>query len=128
VSTARPGSRPWATCRSLPPAIALEALGQRESGATHLQAAVAAYRTALEERTRDRVPLDCAETEDNLGLALATLGERESGTAHLQEAVAAWDACLIVVSSAWPPEWVETVRSHRKDTQAEIAQRLAKSP
>ena len=38
---------------------------------------------ALEEMTRDRVPLDWARTQMNLGLALWTLGERESGTARL---------------------------------------------
>ncbi len=40
-----------------------------------------------EERTRERVPLDWAMTQNNLGNALATLGERESGTARLEEAV-----------------------------------------
>ena len=48
--------------------------------------------TALEERTRERVPLDWAMTQNNLGNALSTLGERESGTARLEEAVAAYDA------------------------------------
>jgi hypothetical protein len=57
--------------------------------------AVAAYRAALEEWTRARVPLDWAQTQNNLGTALATLatlGERESGTARLEEAVAAYRA------------------------------------
>jgi tetratricopeptide (TPR) repeat protein len=35
---------------------ALQALGQRESGTAHIEEAVAAYRAALEERTRERVP------------------------------------------------------------------------
>ena len=35
------------------------------------------YRAALEERTRDRVPLDWAMTQNNLGTALETLGERD---------------------------------------------------
>ena len=51
--------------------------------------AVAAHRAALEERTRERVPLDWARTQNNLGAALETLGGRESGTAKLEEAVAA---------------------------------------
>ena len=59
-----------------------------------LEEAVAAYRAALEERTRERVPLDWATTQNNLGAALATLGERESGTARLEEAVAAYRAAL----------------------------------
>jgi len=46
-------------------------------------------RLALEELTRERVPLQWATTQQNLGNALRTLGERESGTARLEEAVAA---------------------------------------
>jgi exonuclease VII small subunit len=55
---------------------------------------VAAYRAALQEWTRERVPLDWATTQNNLGSALATLGERESGTVRLEEAVAAYRAAL----------------------------------
>jgi hypothetical protein len=49
---------------------------RRESGTARLRA-------ALEERTRERVPLDWAMTQNNLGLALQALGERESGTARV---------------------------------------------
>ena len=66
--------------------IALQALGARESGTTRLEEAVSAYRAALEERTRERVPLDWAMIQNNLGNALTALGERESGTARLTEA------------------------------------------
>ena len=47
---------------------------------------MAAYREALKERTRERVPLQCAMTQNNLGTALRTLGKRESGTGRLEEA------------------------------------------
>jgi tetratricopeptide (TPR) repeat protein len=60
--------------------VALERLGERESGTEHLNQAVTAFRAALEENTRDRVPLDWAKTQLALGVALKTLGERESGT------------------------------------------------
>jgi pimeloyl-ACP methyl ester carboxylesterase len=73
---------------------ALATLGERESGTARLEEAVAAYRAALEERTRERVPLDWAATQNNLGIALRRLGERESGTARLEEAVAAYRAAL----------------------------------
>jgi tetratricopeptide (TPR) repeat protein len=73
---------------------ALETLGERESGTARLEEAVAAYRAALEERTRERVPLDWAMTQNNLGNALWRLGERESGTARLEQAVAACRAAL----------------------------------
>ena len=69
-------------------------LGERESGTAQLEEAVAAYREALKEWTRERVPLDWATTQNNLGNALSTLGERESGTAQLEEAVAAYREAL----------------------------------
>ena len=55
---------------------------------------MAAYREALKEQTRERVPLDWATTQNNLANALRTLGERESGTAKLEEAVAAYREAL----------------------------------
>ena len=44
---------------------ALWRLGERESGTAHLDEAVAAYRAALEERTRERVPGPRGEQEGN---------------------------------------------------------------
>ena len=66
----------------------------RRDATRHLTEAVTAFHAALEERTRDRVPLEWAATQDNLGVALARLGEREVGTGHLTEAVAAFHAAL----------------------------------
>jgi hypothetical protein len=53
---------------------ALSTLGERESGTARLEQAVAAYRDALQERTRESGPLQWAMTQSNLGLALSTLG------------------------------------------------------
>ena len=64
-------------------------------------------------------------TQNNRGNALLGLGERESGTARLEQAVAAFDACLTVTEAAWPPEWVQQLRSHRDETQAEVNRRRA---
>ena len=81
-------------------ANALQMLGAREmstdiqSGTNRLEEAVEAFRLALEEWTRERVPLHWAATQNNLGVALATLGERESGTARLEEALAAFRLAL----------------------------------
>jgi hypothetical protein len=61
-------------------------LGRRESGTARLEAAVDAFRAALEERVRERVPLDWAWTQGDLGEALRALGGREAGTARLEEA------------------------------------------
>jgi hypothetical protein len=48
-----------------------------------------AYCEALKECTRERVPLEWATTQNNLGTALLALGEREGGTERLEEARAA---------------------------------------
>ena len=58
-------------------AIALVMLGERESGTERLEEAVAAYRAALEEMTRERVPLDWASAQGSLGTALAAGRARE---------------------------------------------------
>ena len=74
--------------------VALATLGASESGTENLIASVAAFRAALEEYARDRVPLDWAKTQNNLGNTLAALGKRESGTKNLISAVAAYRAAL----------------------------------
>ena len=73
---------------------ALAALGERERGPERLEQAVAAYTEVLKERTRERVPLDWAATQNNLGAALATLGEREGRPERLEQAVAAFTEAL----------------------------------
>ncbi len=88
---------------------ALSTLGSRESGTARLEEAVVAYRAALEEMTRERVPLDWAMTQNNLGNALWSLGERESGTARLEEAVSAYRAALEErTRERVPLEWART--------------------
>ena len=56
--------------------------------------AISVYREALRCMFREQMPLDWAQTQNNLGAALAALGERESGTARLEQAVAAYRAAL----------------------------------
>ena len=73
---------------------ALVELGTREAGPARLEQAVEAYRLALEEQTRQRVPLDWATTQNNLGNALQELGTREAGTARLEQAVEAYRLAL----------------------------------
>src|SRR5208282_1557060 len=67
-----------------------------QSHTARLEAAVAAYQEALKERTRERVPLDWAATQNNLGNALYELGLREADTAKLEAAVAAYQEALKV--------------------------------
>jgi tetratricopeptide (TPR) repeat protein len=74
--------------------FALMRLGEGEGGTERLEQAVAAFRSALKEWTRQRVPLDWSLTKNNLGRALLAIGGQESGTARLEEAVAAYRAAL----------------------------------
>lgn len=56
---------------------------------------MAAYRTSLQERTRERAPLDWAATETSLATTLRHLGNREQGAEHLTDAVATYRAVLL---------------------------------
>lgn len=82
----------WDRGTARPRAKHLAAIAMR--GAARLEEAVQAYRAALEEITRERVPMDWVMTQNNLGAALSTLGKRENGTARLEEAVQAYRAAL----------------------------------
>jgi tetratricopeptide (TPR) repeat protein len=52
-----------------------------------LEEALAAYSEVLNESNRERVPLNWALAQNNLGIALRRLGERESNIKRLNEAV-----------------------------------------
>jgi tetratricopeptide (TPR) repeat protein len=64
----------------------LRSLGDRESGTTRLEEAVAAYRAALEVYTREAMPTQWATAQNNLAGVLKILGERERNMSRLQEA------------------------------------------
>jgi hypothetical protein len=51
-------------------------LGERGSGTARLEEAVAAFRDALKERIRERVPLQWATSTGNQGEALMLFAER----------------------------------------------------
>jgi exonuclease VII small subunit len=75
-------------------------LGERENGTARLEEAVEAFRAALQEQRRERVPLDWAETQGNLGSALRMIGERESGITWLEEALRAFESAVNVYREA----------------------------
>jgi tetratricopeptide (TPR) repeat protein len=71
--------------------------------------AIARFRRLLELRPRERVPLDWARTQDNLGFALRVLGGRENGTGRLEEAVEAFHAALMEQTRERVPlDWADT--------------------
>ena len=59
-----------------------------------LERAVVIYRGVLEQKSRDRAPLDWASTQNNLGAVLSILGGREVGTDRLAQAVDAYRLAL----------------------------------
>ena len=78
---------------------------KREANALHLQgdefgdngallSAIERRKQLVEWTSRERVPLDWANAQNNLGVALRSLGEREMGTAKLEEAVVAFREAL----------------------------------
>jgi tetratricopeptide (TPR) repeat protein len=69
-------------------------IGEQGGDNESLDRSIVAYRAALEEFTRERMPLEWATTQMNLGTALWTLGARETGTERLEEAVTAYRAAL----------------------------------
>src|SRR5262249_31964355 len=64
------------------------------SGARGRGQGVGASTEGPKEGTRERVPLQWAASQNNLGNALRVLGERGSGTAKLEEAVVAYREAL----------------------------------
>ncbi len=65
----------------------MRALGERASGTARLEEAVTAYRAALEEYTRDRVPLDWAATWGNMGEAMTVFADRSNDLAMARQAL-----------------------------------------
>ncbi|MFN3148040.1 MAG: hypothetical protein ACE368_23785 [Paracoccaceae bacterium] len=94
---------------------ALQEQGSRTEGAAGaelLAQAVAAYRAALEVRTRQDHPVQWAMTQNNLGAALRNQGSRTEGAAGadlLAQAVAAYRAALEVrTRQDHPVQWAMT--------------------
>jgi tetratricopeptide (TPR) repeat protein len=94
---------------------ALKELGTRsagEEGRKLLEDALAAYRSALEVRTRADLPQDWAAAQNNLGSALKELGMRsgpEERRKLLEEAVAAYRSALEVRTRGdLPQDWAAT--------------------
>jgi tetratricopeptide (TPR) repeat protein len=86
----------------------LATLGERESGTARLEEAVAAFRSALLEYTRDRLPLQWAMAQNNLGSTLQILGERAGDTAYLEEAISAFrNALLEYTRDRTPLDWAK---------------------
>jgi hypothetical protein len=104
-------------------ALVQATLGEQAADAARLEEAIAAFRAALEEQTRARVPLEWAMMQNNLGNALTSLGQRETGTARLEEAVAAYRAALEERTRARVPLAWATTESNLGNALTSLGQR-----
>ena len=77
--------------------------------------AVAAYRSALEVRTREQLPQDWAATQNNLGLTLQEQAIRTGGSKRaelLAQAMAAYRSALEVYTHEIFPAYHELVQAN----------------
>jgi len=88
---------------------ALQTLGERESGTARLEEAVTAYRAALEERTRDRVPLEWAMTQANLAHLERAVFDKTGEAKHLERAEAHARAAQEVFHAAGASHYEEKI-------------------
>ena len=103
-------------------------LGERESGTARLEEAVAAYRAALQERTRERVPFQWARTQENLANVFRSLATRtadEARRAYLTDALAAVDGALAVYREGNAAYYIEKAERLRAEILAEQAEARA---
>jgi tetratricopeptide (TPR) repeat protein len=104
----------WATTQTNL-GLALQSLGIRSGGSEgreQLEAAVAAYRSALEVYSKEQLPQDWAATQNNLGAALKNLGIRSGGSEQLEAAVAAYRSALEVrTKEQLPQQWAMTQKN-----------------
>ncbi len=75
--------------------------------------------------TRDRVPLDWATAQTNLGDALNLLGEHGSGTTQLEESIVAFRAALEVwTRERVPLDWAMITQNNLRSAQSLLNERL----
>jgi tetratricopeptide (TPR) repeat protein len=102
--------------------VALWRLGERESGTARLEEAVAAYRAALQEITRERVPLQWAATQHELGNTLAALAERQKSAKFMEEAVTSMRDAVKVYQQAGEGYRLPIAQKRLTEMQAELAE------
>ena len=95
--------------------MVLRDLGERasgEQGAQYLEQSLAAYRAALEVRTREQLPQQWAMTQNNLGMRARgswRTGERGTRRAIFRAVAAAYHAALEVRTREQLPQgWATT--------------------
>jgi hypothetical protein len=100
-------------------------LGGRETGTARLEEAVAAYREALQENTRERVPLDWAKSAGNQVVALMLLAERRRDAEFAKLAVQQIEAAFTTLLDGGDAHSAAFYEAQLPEARA-LAQKLAK--
>jgi tetratricopeptide (TPR) repeat protein len=88
---------------------AMWTLGYRNKDTQMLKGAEQAYRSALQERTRERVPMSWAAIQSNLGNVLSVLGQQQGDAGLLQQSVDAYRSALQErTRERVPMDWAST--------------------
>ncbi len=103
----------------------LRVLGERESGTARLEEAVAAYREALQELTRTRVPRQWAASTGNQGVALMVLAERRGDAKMARLAVRQIEAAFATSHDGGDAHSAAIFEANLPKARA-LAQKLAK--
>jgi Tetratricopeptide repeat len=106
---------------------ALKTLGEREGGTPRLEEAVAVCCMALEESTRERVPLEWAQTQKNLGDALGLLAKRRKDFALLEEALACMRGAVDAYQQVGEGYWLPIAQRRIAEMEAELAEMKAQT-
>ena len=104
---------------------ALTTLGERERAAARLEQAVAAFREASQEFTRERVPLYWAESTGNQGVALMRLAERRGDAEMAKLAVRQIEAAFTTSRDGGDAHSAAEFEAQLPKARA-LAQKLAK--
>jgi hypothetical protein len=81
---------------------------------------VAAYRAALEERTRERVPLAWAYSQQGLSIALAAMAERSVDPTRMEEAISCTRGAIEVYRRNGETKWLAVAERRAGEMQAEL--------
>jgi hypothetical protein len=93
-------------------------LGQRNSGTAQLEEAVAAFKSALEEYTRERIPLDWAATIGNQGIAIIMIADRTNDGAKAEAALQQIQTAIETLRSGGQQRWTGELEAYLPTAQA----------
>ena len=91
-----------------------------------LKRAIEAFEAALLEYTRERAPLDWANSRHTLAYALEALAERENDPVRLHRAIAAMSDAAEVYAEGGVTSWLPVAEASLERMRARLAEMAAK--